>query len=67
MLDREGNIARQWIAYNAFPTAFNPGSDLNASEDGEKSLESLTLGYEDFKEIQVGSPDGKEVSSSLSV
>ena len=51
MLDRGGNVARQWKLYNAFPTHFVPGSDLNASEDGEKSIESLTLAYEDFQEV----------------
>jgi phage tail-like protein len=50
MLDREGKIARQWILYNAFPVNFVSGSDLNASEDGEKSVEQLTLAYEDFQE-----------------
>lgn len=53
MLDREGKIARQWVLYNAFPVNFVPGSDLNAGEDGEKSMEQLTLAYEDFKEIAV--------------
>ena len=64
MLDREGNIARQWTLYNAFPVNFVPGSDLNAGEDGEKSLEQLTLGYEDFRE-EDASNNKKAVSSSL--
>lgn len=51
MLDREGNVARQWVLYNAFPINFVPGSDLNAGEDGDKSMEQLTIGYEDFKEL----------------
>lgn len=51
MLDREGNVARQWVLYNAFPVNFVPGSDLNAGEDGDKSMEQLTLAYEDFKEL----------------
>lgn len=51
MLDREGNIARRWVLYQAWPVAFNPGSDLNASEDGDKSMESLTVTYEDFQEV----------------
>lgn len=50
MLDREGVAVRQWTLYNAVPLNFEPGSDLDASEDGEKSLEKLTVGYEDFKE-----------------
>lgn len=53
MLDREGKVSRAWKIYNAFPVSFIPGSDLNAAEDGEKSLESLTLAYEDFQELSV--------------
>jgi phage tail-like protein len=53
LLDREGNVARQWVLYNAFPMHFAPGSDLNAGEDGEKSMEALTLAYEDFKELDL--------------
>lgn len=65
MVDREGNVARQWTLYNAWPLNFVPGSDLDASEDGEKSLEQLTLAYEDFQEETPGGSDAKEVSSSL--
>lgn len=50
MLDREGTEVRQWTLYQAWPTNFTPGSDLDAGEDGEKSIEQLTLAYEDFKE-----------------
>lgn len=53
MLNRAGEAARKWELYNCIPVSFVPGSDLNASEDGEKSIESLTIAYEDFKEIQV--------------
>lgn len=56
MLNREGQIVRQWRLYNAFPTNFTPGSDLNAGEDGEKSMEALTLAYEDFQELQTATP-----------
>lgn len=49
-LDREGAIVKQWTMFQAWPVNFVPGGDLNASEDGEKSLEQLTLTYEDFKE-----------------
>lgn len=65
MLDREGNVARQWTLFQAFPVNFVPGSDLNADEDGEKSLESLTLAYEDFREETPGSSAEKDVSQSL--
>lgn len=65
MLDREGNVARQWTLFNAFPVQFTPASDLNAAEDGEKALESMTLAYEDFKEEVPGTQDAKGVSGSL--
>lgn len=54
MYDRSGVIKRAWKLYNAFPVNYTPGSDLNAGEDGEKSLEQLTLAYEDFIEIAPG-------------
>jgi len=53
MLDRSGDVVRAWKLYQAWPKNFVPGADLNAGEDGEKSLESLTLGYEDFQELAV--------------
>jgi phage tail-like protein len=53
MLDRSGAAARKWELYNCVPTNFVPGADLNASEDGEKSIQSLTIAYEDFKEVQI--------------
>ena len=51
MYHRDGSIARAWKLFNAFPVAFTPGSDLGAHEDGEKSIESITLTYEDFIEL----------------
>lgn len=51
VFDRTGTPARRWFVSNAFVVNFVPGSDLNAAEDGEKSLESITLAYEDFYEI----------------
>lgn len=57
MLDREGAVVRQWTLYNAFPVQFTPGSDLDAGEDGDKSIEALTLAYEDFKEESPGTTD----------
>lgn len=53
MFDREGAVARAWKLYQAWPVNFVPGSDLNAGEDGEKSMEQLTLCYEDFQEMEV--------------
>jgi phage tail-like protein len=65
MLDREGNVARQWILHQAFPMNFVPGSDLGAQEDGEKSMEQLTLAYEDFQELDPASGLPKATSASL--
>jgi phage tail-like protein len=56
MYGRAGTVARVWKLYNAFPVNFVPASDLNASEDGEKAMESVTLAYEDFQELE---SDGK--------
>jgi phage tail-like protein len=66
MLDREGNVARQWTLFNAWPSNFEPGSDLNAGEDGEKSLEALTLSYEDFQEETVNTTNPVPASSGFS-
>lgn len=65
MLDREGTVVRRWYVYNAWPTNFVPGSDLNAGEDGEKSLEQVTLAYEDFKEVDPASNDPLTPSASI--
>jgi phage tail-like protein len=54
MLDREGAVVRQFTLHQAWPTNFVPGSDLDAGEDGEKSIEQLTLAYEDFTEDTPG-------------
>lgn len=62
MLDREGNVARQWTLHQAWPVNFTPASDLNAAEDGDKAMESLTLAYEDFREEAPGSTNAKAVS-----
>lgn len=56
MLDRAGAPARSWILYQAFPINFVSGSDLNAAEDSDKSIESLTLAYEDFQEVALVTP-----------
>lgn len=64
LLDREGNVARQWTLHNAFPVNFVPASDLNAGEDGDKAMEQLTLAYEDFKEMQLTGTDEKAVSGN---
>lgn len=53
MKDRTGRTARAWKIYNAFPVQFTPGSDLDASADDSKSVESLTLAYESFEEVSI--------------
>lgn len=55
MKDRTGRTARAWKIYNAFPVQFTPGSDLDASADDSKSVESLTLAYESFEEVSIAS------------
>ena len=57
ILDRAGNPARVYELYNAWVINFVPGSDMNAGEDGDKSLESVTLCYEDFKEKNLAGAD----------
>lgn len=57
VLDRSGNPARVYEIYNAWPTNFVPSSDLNAGEDGDKALESITLAFEDFKEKDLANGD----------
>jgi phage tail-like protein len=53
MTGRDGQVVRAWKLHQAWPSNFVPGSDLNAGEDGEKSMEALTLTYEDFQELKV--------------
>lgn len=60
MKDRTGKWAKVWDIYNAFPVQFTPGSDLDASADDAKSIESLTIAYESFVEKTVNT-DGTGV------
>lgn len=48
--NRAGEKAKQWVLHNAFPINFQPSSDMSATEDGEKAMEQLTVGYESFEE-----------------
>lgn len=57
---RDGVPSKQWTLYNAFPISFQPSSDLNASEDGEKAMEQLVVGYESFIEVS-----GSEISAPV--
>lgn len=65
ILDRSGKPAKVYEVYNAFVSNFVPGSDLDAGEDGEKLMESLTLTYDDFKEINPST--GAEAATSASL
>ncbi len=65
VLDREGQPTKAWYLFNAWPSVYNPGNDLNAASE-EKLIESLTLTYEYFIELE-GGPDGfaKEIAKGL--
>lgn len=65
VLDRSGNPAKVYEIYNAFVVNFVPGSDLNAGEDGEKLMESITLAYDDFKEKNPSTGADAATSASL--
>lgn len=53
MYNREGSVVKAWKLYNAFPVNVVSGSDLNSAEDGDHSLEQMTLAYEDYKELAI--------------
>lgn len=65
VLDREGEPIKAWYLFNAWPTVYVPGNDLNATSE-EKLVESLTLTYEFFLELE-GGPEGfaKEIAKGL--
>lgn len=52
-LNREGEPVKAWYLFNAWPTVYVPGNDLDASSE-EKLVESLTLTYEHFLELEGG-------------
>lgn len=53
VLDREGKPIKAWYLFNAWPSSYSPGNDLDASSD-EKLVEELTLTYEFFLELEGG-------------
>jgi phage tail-like protein len=53
VLDREGSPIKGWYLFNAWPTSYKPGDDLNAKTD-EKLIEETTLTYEVFMELEGG-------------
>jgi phage tail-like protein len=65
VLDREGNPSKAWYLFNAWPSSYAPGNELNASSE-EKLVESMTLSYEYFIELEGGVGGfAKEVAKGL--
>jgi phage tail-like protein len=65
VLDRAGNVVKRWILFNAWPSNYKSGNDLDSSSD-EKLVEELTLTYEYFIEQQssILAELGKEVAET---
>jgi phage tail-like protein len=53
VLNREGESVKGWYLFNAWPTSYKPGDDLNASGE-EKLVEEMVLTYEVFLELEGG-------------
>ena len=53
VLNRAGTPIKAWYLFNAWPTVYAPGNDLDASSN-DKLIESLTLTYEFFLELEGG-------------
>lgn len=53
VLNRKGDPIKAWYIFNAWPTVYSPGNDLDANSE-EKLIESLTLTYEHFIELEGG-------------
>jgi len=53
VLDREGTAIKGWYLFNAWPSSYKPGDDLDASAE-QKLVEELTLSYEFFLELEGG-------------
>lgn len=49
-----GQVEVIYMLYNAFPSAYKPASDFDASADDSMSIESLTLEYESFEVLFSG-------------
>lgn len=67
VLDRKGNPVKGWYLFNAWPTVYQPGNDLAANSE-EKLIESLTLTYEFFLELEGGAEGfGKEILKGAAI
>lgn len=53
VLNRKGDPVKAWYLFNAWPTTYAPGNDLDANAN-DKLIESLTLTYEHFLELEGG-------------
>ena len=52
--NRAGQVEVMYILHGAFPIEYTPASDFNSLEDGEVSIESITLEYESFEVLYSG-------------
>ena len=65
VLNRKGEPTKAWYLFNAWPTAYVPGNDLDANSE-EKLVESITLTYEHFIELEGGAEGfAKEMAKGL--
>jgi len=53
VLDREGTPIKAWYMFNAWPSSYKGGDDLNSQSD-QKLIEELSLTYEFFLELEGG-------------
>jgi len=51
--NRDGEPVKQWMLFNAYPSMYKGGDNLDAGED-TKLIEELTLNYEFFLELEGG-------------
>lgn len=65
VLDREGVAIKGWYLFNAWPTSYKPGDNLD-SQSEEKLIEEITLTYELFLELEGGIKGfGKEILKNV--
>ncbi len=52
-LDRTGRVIKKYVLFNARPQAYIPGSNFDAKDDAEVSIETLIVTYEGFQELSL--------------
>lgn len=52
-LNRQNDIVKQYILYNAFPIEYRPASDFGSDLDDTLSMERLVLAYESFEVVVI--------------